>query len=120
MDRIKQSSFPPALAIALLLDATLPATPSAATLAIPPGSLAATKSGNDLILSFPTTSPDRYTVQTCPDFLQPWTNFQSGIPGDGTVRSVTITNAISAEKGFYRLLIQRPANLLLPQSRRQY
>ena len=86
--------------MALLLGATLAASLSAAALTIPPGGLAATKSGNDLILSFPTTSPDLYTVQTCPDLLQPWTNFQSGILGDGTVKTVTITNALSGGQGF--------------------
>jgi hypothetical protein len=102
--------------MALLLGATWAASLSAAALTIPPDGLAATKSGNDLILSFSTTSPDLYTVQTCPGLLQPWTDFQSGILGDGTVKAVTITNALSGGKGFYRLLIQKPGNLLLPQS----
>jgi hypothetical protein len=98
------------------LGATLAASYSAAALTIPPGGLAATKSGNDLILSFPTASPDLYTVQTGPGWPQPWTDFQSGIHGDGTVKTVTITNALSIGKGFYRLLIQKPGSLLLPQS----
>jgi hypothetical protein len=55
-------------------------------------------------------------VQTSPDLLQPWTNFQAGIQGDGTVKSVTITNGISGGQGYYRLLIQSPAGLVLPQS----
>src|SRR4029077_18289842 len=50
------------------------------------------------------------------DWQQQWTNFQLGIMGDGTVKTVTITNALSGDKGFYRLLIQKPASLLLPQS----
>jgi hypothetical protein len=78
--------------------------------------LAASKSGNDLVLSFPTTSPAHYTVQTSPDLLQQWTQSQAGIQGDGTVKRVTITNAVSADKGFYRLLVQTPTKLLLPQS----
>ena len=107
MKTIMKKSFPPALALVLLLDAILAASLSAT----------ATKSGNDIILSFPTTSTNFYGVQICPDLLQPWTNFKSGIQGDGTVKTVTITNAISAGQGFYRLLIQpRPARLLLPQS----
>ena len=110
---IKASILP---ALALILGATLEASLFAATLTIPPGGLAATKSGNDLVLSFPTTSPDLYTVQTCPDLMQQWTNFPSGIPGDGTVKTLTLTNELSGAKGFYRLLIQKPANLLLPQS----
>jgi hypothetical protein len=102
--------------MALLLGAAWAAALSAAAVTIPPGGLAATKSGNDLILSFPTTSPDLYTVQTCPDLLQQWTNFQSGIHGDGTVKTVTITNALPSGQGFYRLLTQKPGYLLLPQS----
>src|ERR1035438_6832603 len=101
MRTIIQVSLPPALALALLLGGAGAATLPAAALTIPPGDLAATKSGNDLILSFPTTSPGLYTVQTCPDLLQPWTNFQSGIHGDGTVKTVTINNALSGGKGFY-------------------
>lgn len=116
MRTLTRVNLPPALAMALLMVATLAAPLSAAALTIPPGGLAATKSGNDFVLSFPTTSPNLYTVQTCPGLLQPWTNFPSGIPGDGTVKTVTITNALSAGKGFYRLLIQKPASLLLPQS----
>jgi len=111
MHTITKTNCPLALAIALLLDPTVPAA-----LAIPPDSLAATKLGNDLILSFPTTTPNLYTVQISSGLLQPWTNLQSGIPGDGTVKTVTITNAISADKAFCRLLIQRPAHLLVPQS----
>ncbi len=102
--------------MALLLGPTLALSASAAALTVPPGGLGATRSGNDLILSFPTTSPQLYTVQTCPDLLHPWTSFLSGIPGDGTVKAVTITNAILSGKGFYRLLIQKPGNLLLSQS----
>ena len=113
---ITKGSFAPALAMALLWGATLAASLSAAALTIPPGGLAATKSSNDLILSFPTTSPDLYTVQTCPDLLRQWTNSLPGILGDGTVKTVTITNALLGGKGFYRLLIQKPAKLLLPQS----
>ena len=116
MSVITKARSLPALAIALLLNASLAASLSRAALAIPPGGLAVTESSNDLVLSFATTSPNLYAVQTCPDLLHPWTNLQSGIQGDGTVKAVTVTNAFSADKGFYRLLIQRPAGLLLPQS----
>lgn len=114
MRTIKRAIFRPLLTIALLFGATL--SLSAAALVIPAGGLAVAKSGNDLILAFPTTSPDLYIVQTCTDLLQQWTNFPSGIPGDGTVKMVTVTNAMSGGQGCYRLLIQKPANLLLPQS----
>ncbi len=113
---ITKASFKPALARALLLEATLAAALSAAALTIPPGGLVATQSGHDLILSFSTTSPDLYTVQTSPDMQQPWTSLPSGTAGDGTVKSVTLTNGVLGNQGFYRLLMQTPADLLLPQS----
>ncbi len=55
------------------------------------------KSGNDSILSFPTTSRDLYTVRTRPDLVLQWTNSRSVVPGDGTVKIVTMTNAISGD-----------------------
>ncbi len=116
MKTIMIARFPPALALAFLLEAMLAASLSAATLTIPLGSLAAATSGNDLILLFPTASPDLYTVQTCSDLQPPWSSLQSGIQGDGTVKTVTISNALSGGRGFYRLLIQSPASLLLSQS----
>ena len=116
MRTITKMRFPPARTMVLLLGAALAAALSENVPAIPLGELAATRSGNDLILSFPTTSLDLYTVQTSPDMLQPWNSFPAGIPGDGTVKTVTITNALSGGSGFYRLLIQKPAGLLLSQS----
>ena len=108
--------FPPALAIALLLAAVLAAPLSATAQTSPSGGLTVTMSGNDIILSFPTTSTQLYTVQTCPDLSHQWINFQSGM-GNGTVKTITITNAIPTSKGFYRLLIQpKPVSLLLPQT----
>ncbi len=111
MRNITQRIFQPVLVVAVVLEAAW-----TAALTIPAGSLTATQSGNDLILSFPTTGPDLYTVQTTPDLQQPWTNFQPGIPGDGTVKTVTVTNVSSGGNGFYRLLIQKPPSLLVPQS----
>ena len=108
--------FQPALAVALLFNATLAVPFSVAAVTIPTSSMTETKSGNDLILSFPTARPYLYTLQTSPDLQQPWANFQTGIQGDGTVKSVAITNGISGSRGYYRLLIQSPAGLLLPQS----
>ena len=87
---------------------------SAEAAIVTPGGLAATPSGTDLILSFPTTSPNFYRVQASPD-LQNWTNSPMGAPGDGTVKSVTMSNAVSGSQGFYRLVVQSPLNLYLPQ-----
>lgn len=110
-----KTNFPCALAIACLWDATLVGPATAVT--SPPGNLTAVKSGSDLVLSFSTTATNFYGVQRAPDLLLPWTNVQSGIQGDGTVKQLTITNAFSAGRGFYQLYIQpRPTALLLPQS----
>ena len=89
---------------------------SMTALAAPASGLTPARSGNDLMLSFPTTSPNLYVVQTSPDLLRSWTNYQSGVPGDGTIKLLTITNAFSAANGFYRLLIESPVKLLLSQS----
>ena len=101
-------------AFALLLGVAIISSFSVAAVAVPPGGLAATASDQDLILSFTTTSPAYYTVQTSSD-LQQWTNSQ-GIAGDGTVKSLTMINALSGGRGFYRLSIQTPTRLLVPQS----
>ncbi len=109
-------NFVASLAITWILDAALTAHLSAATLSLPLGGLAAEKSGHDVILQFLSTSPDFYTVQSSPNLLQQWTNLPPGIQGDGTVKTLTLSNAIPARNGLYRLLIQTPTNLLLPQS----
>ena len=108
--------FRPAAVIAPLLVVILAAPlPVAAQTGSPVGVTLA-KSGNDIVLSFSTTGTQLYTVQARADFSQPWTNFQSAM-GIGTVNMVTITNALSAGKGYYRLLIQpKPMSLVLPQA----
>jgi len=108
-----KSCVAPVIAIALLLGVTLMATHSATALVIPPGDLAATQSNSDLVLTFPTISPRLYTVQAGPNPLQ-WTNRAPVIAGDGTVKTVVLSNALSGSQGFCRLLIQTPAGLLLP------
>src|SRR5258708_3865234 len=102
---INRATFRAIATSALLCGVTFAGTFSAAALTIQPGSLAATQSGNDLLLSFPTVTPNLYTLQTSQDLLQPWTNCHSGVAGDGTVKAVAITNAILGGSGFYRLLI---------------
>jgi hypothetical protein len=69
-----------------------------------------------MVLSFQTTSTNYYGLQTCSNFSQPWTTIQSGIPGNGTMQTVSITNAPAASQGFYRLVVQpKPLSLYLPQ-----
>lgn len=109
-------NFPAAFALALLLGLTLGALPSGAVVVIPPGGLTATPAGKDFLLSFPTTSPKLYTVKASPDLVQPWTNCPAAAQGDGTVKSLTLTNALAAGQGFYRLVVQSPASLILPQA----
>ncbi len=112
-----KTTFSSSSAIAWLLAATWAAPFSVSARFSLAGGLTAKQSGNDLILSFPTTSTNYYGLQTRPDWTQPWTNSQSGIPGDGTVKTITIPNAILASQAFYQVLIQpKPTGLSLPQS----
>lgn len=109
--------FPSLLALAWLVAPTLTTPFSATALTLPPGSLALTLSSNNLVFSFPTTTTNYYGLQVSPDLLPPWTNIQAGIQGYGLVKTVTLSNAISAGQGFYRTVTQpKPAQLLLPQS----
>lgn len=90
---------------------------SAAAVVVPPGGLVAAPSAKDLQLSFQTTITNYYGVQMCPDLSQPWTNVQAGLQGYGLVKTVTMSNALSAGQGFYRTVIQpKPTQLLLSQS----
>jgi len=112
-----KTKFPSVLAVAWLLAPALATPFSATALTGLPGGLTLAQSGNNLILSFPTTSTNYYGLQMSPDLSQPWTNLQAGIQGYGIVRSVTLSNAIAAGQGFYRLSLQpKPTQLLLPQS----
>jgi hypothetical protein len=77
--------------------------------------LAGTRAGNNLNLSFPTASYQYYAVQGSPDLLH-WTNCQWGIWGDGTAKTLTVSNSFSGSKGFYRLVGETPTQLYLPQS----
>lgn len=103
--------IPRAFAIAVGL--TLAASHSAiAVIGLPPV-LVANRSNSDLVLSYPSTSPNFYSVQTSPDLLL-WSTLP-GTPGDGSVDSVTMSNALLGSATFYRLSIQQPLSLSLPQ-----
>lgn len=115
MHSIKTAGFAPALAFGLLATPALSTALSAATYNIPPVGITARKSGNDLILSFRSVSPGLYTLQTSADLQQPWTTIEPGLMGDGSVKTVTLTNALLNGEGFYRLLIQSPTRLVLSQ-----
>lgn len=112
-----KTKFRSVLALAWLLAPAFATPFSATALTLPPGSLTVILSSNNLVFSFPTTATNYYGVQLCPDLSEPWTNILAGIQGYGTVRSVTLSNAISAGQGFYRTVLQpKPTQLLLPQS----
>jgi hypothetical protein len=69
-----------------------------------------------MVLSFPTISTNYYGLQTCASFSEPWTTIQSGIPGNGAIQTLSLTNTPASGQGFYRLVIQpKPLGLFLPQ-----
>ncbi len=70
-----------------------------------PLQLTVSRSGNDIILTFPTEAARVYSVQYGPDLVS-WSDLQTGIQGDGTVKMVTHTNALLAGHNFYQLLAQ--------------
>jgi len=109
------SRYTPFFVFALLLGVVfcVPDCPAAV-----PGGLAATTSSNQLALSFVAASPSFYTVQVSSD-LQHWTNSPPGFAGDGTVKTVPMPDASAGGQGFYRLLIQTPTGLILPQGTAQ-
>jgi hypothetical protein len=113
MTTIKKTRFCIAVAMLLLLSVTFSRF-LAAAVTVPPGGLAETPSSNGLALSFATTSPQFYTLQASSDLRQ-WTNCPPGVMGDGSVKTLTMTNPVSAGQIFYRLLIQKPTSLVLPQ-----
>ena len=108
----RMKGFSPSVRLrALVLGAVFAGLFSAAAVILPPGGLAATASGTNLILSIQTTSTNYYGLQMCPDLSQPWTNYQAGIQGNGLLKTVTLSNALAGSQGFYRTVIQpRPTH----------
>jgi len=108
--------YPSLPAVAWLLAVTI-ATPFYSKAVISPPGLTATKSGDNLMLSFPTTTTNYYGLQSRFDFSQPWTNVKAGIPGNGATQTVPFNIAASGAQGFYRLILQpAPVGLNLPQA----
>lgn len=117
MSMITTGRCPAARVGALLLGLAFGGCFSTSAAIIPPGGLAATSSGNNLVLSFQTTTTNYYGLQMCPDLSQPWTNIQAGLQGYGLVKTVTLSNVLSAGQGFYRTVIEpKPMQLLVPGS----
>jgi len=115
MKSISKAYFP-AVRIFVFLASVIFGTPfSKAVVVVPAGGLTVVPSGNDLVLSFATTSPKYYTLQTSSN-LQQWANYLPGLAGDGTQKSVTMTNATLGTQTFYRFVAQTPTTLVLPQS----
>ncbi len=88
---------------------------SASANAFIPLNLTGSVSGNDFNLLLPTTTTGFYSLQSSTDLVE-WCNTQSGIIGDGTVKVITQSNALSETQRFYRAIPQRPVSLILPQN----
>ena len=99
----------------MLLGSAFAGAFSVAAATVPPGGLGVTPSGNDLGLSFTAAAPRFYTLQSSTNLVQ-WTNYGTGLPGDGTLKSLTISNAFSGSQSFYRYLAQMPTRLTLSQN----
>ena len=93
------------------------ATPFRANAVVgPPAPLTLSVSGQDIVLSFATTTTNYYGLETCSNFSQPWTTVKAGIAGNGAVETATIIGALSSSQSFYRLVVQsQPVGLILPQ-----
>jgi hypothetical protein len=65
------------------------------------------KSGNDMLVSFPSVSGKTYTVERS-DTLQTgsWSAVRSGIPGTGGTVQVTDTGGGTQPRRFYRVIVQ--------------
>lgn len=112
-----KTSFLPAFAGTCFLTTILFASSFASATITPPASMNLNVSGQDIVLSFSTTSTNYYGLQARTDFSQPWTNIQAGIPGNGAVETATVAGAVYSGHGFFRLVLQpQPMNLILPQA----
>lgn len=113
-----RAKIPFTFALIWLVTATLPAPfcVNAAGSTAGPLGLRIGAPGQNIVLSFPTTSTNYYGLQSCSSLSRPWTPVKSGIPGNGTTQTITISNALTSDQGFYRLVIQpKPLSLILPQ-----
>ena len=64
------------------------------------------KSGNDMLLSFPTVSGKTYRVERSDTLQGPWTTVQSNIAGTGGTVQITDTNGAAQPKRFYHVIVQ--------------
>jgi hypothetical protein len=65
---------------------------------------AAAQAGNDFQLSFTSLLGTNYEVQSRADIVAgTWTSLLSGIPGNGGIAMVTVTNAFDQTQQFYRV-----------------
>jgi archaellum component FlaF (FlaF/FlaG flagellin family) len=71
----------------------------------PSANLTASRSGANIVLSFPTQSGATYTVLYKNNLTDPtWTSLGSSVSGDGSIKSVM--DGLSGTTRFYRLMIQ--------------
>lgn len=69
---------------------------------------AATKSGTDITIAFPTLTGRTYKVESSQTFIPPWDTVQANIPGTGSPATVTDTGAALQTRKFYRIIVTKP------------
>ena len=100
----------------LLAAVASPCWAGAASVTTAPLTLSISGPGPNPVLAFPTSSTNYYGLQTCSNLSGPWTTLQSGIPGNGGLQTIGLSNVPASGQGFYRLVLQpKPLSLVLPQ-----
>ena len=59
-------------------------------------------SNNDIIVSFQSKTGTSYRLERSSDMTDPWTSIETGIAGDGYIKSATHTDGVNAGRMFYR------------------
>ena len=64
------------------------------------------RSGQNVIISFPTSAQKRYRAEWTPDLVGgTWTTFADNVAGTGSSVQITDSNAIAAGRRFYRVVV---------------
>ena len=70
----------------------------------PGGSVTLTRSGNDVVINFPTAQGTHYRVEQTPN-LKAWTTLADNIPGTGQTATVVDAGGATATRKCYRVLL---------------
>lgn len=68
----------------------------------------ATRSGNNVSISFSTLTGRTYKVEASQSFTPPWDTVQAGIAGTGSTAIVTDTGGALLTRKFYRVIVTKP------------